>query len=167
MLAKPYFQTMKLRCQKNTVVSSIAPGCRNLTFLTHCPLLDSSVSENVCSIQQYKYLAVCASSAASLQEVMRLIRTSYADLQTKIIVVYQTLRSSPSTSNLPKLQVRVLNCNHYANFTSFLFILLGLRKTCQLLLPHFLNSTHISVHGILLCVLIACYVTYTLQTRLS
>jgi hypothetical protein len=59
--------------------------------------------KNISRIKQYKYQVLCAHSAAGLQEVMRLIRTSYADLQTEIIVVYQTLRSSHVTSNLQKL----------------------------------------------------------------
>jgi len=55
LLAKKCFQTMKLRCQENTVVRAIASGCLNHTFLTHCPLLDSSVSENFYTIGKYKY----------------------------------------------------------------------------------------------------------------
>jgi len=46
------------------------------------PPLDSSVSKNFCSIEKYKYQALCASSVASLQEVLRPIRMSYADRHT-------------------------------------------------------------------------------------
>jgi hypothetical protein len=52
-------------------------------YMSHpLPLLSSSVSENFCSKGNCKYQALRAISAASLQEVMRLITASYPNLQT-------------------------------------------------------------------------------------